>query len=146
MDINKKELVVDDSVDFFRNGLYCSEAIFKSFRKNGILDIPEEVLKIATGFGVGIGASKCCCGSLTGGVLVLSVLLGRTNPGESDKLAMESSAKLYGKFKDEFGASCCKVLTRPVEWGAPEHHVYCERFVKKVAEDTYGILEEYGII
>lgn len=142
----QKEKVANDSIEFFKNGLYCSEAIVKAFRDNGILQVPEEILKVATCFGVGIGASKCACGSLTGGVLVLSLIFGRTGASESDKNAMETSAKLYEEFKKDFGASCCKVLTRPIEWGTPEHHKYCERFVKKAAEVTYEILEEKKII
>jgi C_GCAxxG_C_C family probable redox protein len=135
--------LVEDALNYFRNGLYCSEAILKSFSKNGFIEAGEEILNIATSFGVGIGASKCCCGSLTGGVLVLSFIFGRNVPEKSDKNAMETSAKLYEVFKKEFGASCCKVLTKKVEWGTPEHHKCCEKYVKRAVEITYETLIEY---
>jgi C_GCAxxG_C_C family probable redox protein len=136
--------LTEDALNFFRNGLYCSEAILKSFKKNGYINAGDEVLNIATSFGVGIGASKCCCGSLTGGVLVLSFLFGRNAPEISDKNAMDTSARLYEEFKNEFGASCCKVLTRSVEWGTPGHHKFCEKYVKRAVEITYNILIEFS--
>jgi len=37
---------------------------------------------MATGFGAGLGAAKCCCGSLTGAVMVLSAVKGRTTKEE----------------------------------------------------------------
>lgn len=133
--------VVEDSVQYFRDGLYCSEAILKAFNQHYQLGLPEQFLKIATGFGAGLGASKCSCGSLTGGAMVLSLVLGRVNPDESEQAAFDAISELHDDFKDEFKATCCRVLTRKIVWGEPEHHQYCEMFVKRAAEITDTILQ-----
>lgn len=134
--------VVEDSVAYFRDGLYCSEAILKAFNEHYQLGLTDEFLKIATGFGAGLGASKCCCGSLTGGVMVLSLVTGRASKEESEAPTFDAVNKLHDHFKKTFGATCCRVLTKPVEWGAPEHHEYCVRFVRGAAGMTESILKE----
>ncbi len=133
---------VEDSAAYFKNGFYCSEAILKAFNEHYNLGLPQEFLKIATGFGAGIGASKCCCGSLTGGVMVLSLVAGRTKPEESETPAFDAAGTLHDRFKEAFGATCCRALTKHVEWGSPEHHEYCVRFVRGAAELTEAILRE----
>ena len=134
--------VAEDSVKYFRDGLYCSEAILKAFNEHYHLELPDQILKIATGFGVGLGGSKCSCGSLTGGVMVLSLVFGRVHPEESEQEAFDNAAKLHNDFKKQFKATCCRVLTKPVEWGSPEHHQYCEQFVRRAAEITDSILAD----
>ena len=138
--------VAEASVLYFRNKLYCSEAIFKAFNQHYDLGVPEQFLKIATSFGAGLGASKCCCGSLTGGILVLSLISGRSSANESESLAFDAAATLHNEFKNKFHATCCRVLTKPVEWGTPEHHQYCEQFVYSAAEATAEILaKKFGV-
>ncbi|MBC9786591.1 C-GCAxxG-C-C family protein [Heliobacterium chlorum] len=137
-----KSKVVEKSVQYFKEGLYCSEAILKAFNEEYNLGLNDEFMRIATGFGAGLGASKCLCGSLTGGVMVLSVVKGRKSADESEAPSFESAAKLHDEFRREFNATCCRVLTRPVEWGTPEHHQYCVQFVEKATELTEEILSE----
>lgn len=134
--------VVEKAINYFKDGLYCSEAILKAFNENYRLGLPEAALKMATGFGAGLGASKCCCGSVTSGVMVLSLVTGRSSKEESEKPAFDAVNTLHDCFKKTFGSTCCRVLTKPVEWGAPEHHEYCVRFVRGAAEMTESILKE----
>lgn len=62
-----------DAEDLFRGGFFCSEALISSIRSNFELDIPEEVIAMASGFPVGIGRSKCLCGAVSGGVMALGL-------------------------------------------------------------------------
>lgn len=135
-----KTAVVEDSIKHFRNGLYCSEAILKAFNDHYHMGLSADVLKVATGFGAGFGGAKCSCGALTGGILVLSLAAGRIHPEESEQDVFEAVAHLHQEFKSCFKATCCRVLTRQIEWGSPEHHQHCERFVKQAAETTADIL------
>nr|WP_310604096.1 C-GCAxxG-C-C family (seleno)protein [Anaerosporobacter sp.] len=82
MSLSQKELA-EQAVNLFRGGLYCSEAILQVFNKELKLDLNESAIKMATGFGAGLGASKCCCGSLTGAIMVLSAVRGRTTTEEN---------------------------------------------------------------
>lgn len=133
---------IDDSVYYFKNGFYCSEALLKAFNEHYDLGLTSDLLKIATGFGAGFGASKCSCGSLTGGVMVLSLVAGRNSPEESETQAFDVVSLLHDRFKDAFGATCCRSLTKKLEWGSTDHHDYCVKYVEGAAKLVDDILRE----
>lgn len=68
--------VKQDAEDMFRRGdFYCSESIIKSVKDNFAIDMPDEIIAMASGFPVGIGKSKCVCGAVSGGVMALGYFL-----------------------------------------------------------------------
>jgi len=129
------------SLDYFKNGLYCSEAILKAFNEVYNLGFPEQFYKISTAFGAGLGASKCSCGAVTGGVLVLSLVAGRNSNTESEMLSFGLVSELHDTFKEKYKAMCCRVLTRSIEWGAPEHHTLCQKYVIDAAQITDDLIK-----
>ena len=82
---------------YYRNGdFYCSEAVVKTLVDELQIEAPDDVIKLASGFPVGMGGMGCTCGALTGGILVLGLVYGRNqakDPGVNKAMAM--SAKLY---------------------------------------------------
>ncbi|MDS1030898.1 C-GCAxxG-C-C family (seleno)protein [Bacillota bacterium LX-D] len=134
------------SVEYFREGLYCSEAILQVFNKHLNLGLSKTALKMATGFGAGLGASKCCCGSLTGAVMVLSAIKGRLNKDENVDEVFTLTNELHDKFKEKFNGTCCRVLTKDVVWGTPEHHKKCEDYVCGAVEILMDILARKQIV
>lgn len=128
------------AVGLFRNGFYCSEAILQTYNRHLNLGLNETALRMASGFGAGLGTARCTCGSLTGAVLVLGALKGRVNNNESEKEVFELTKELHDRFKEKFKATCCRVLTRDVEWGTPEHHEFCDRFVYGAVEILEDVL------
>lgn len=141
MPLQKEELATQ-AVDLFKNGLYCSEAILKVFNENLDLGLSDAALKMATGFGAGLGASKCCCGSLTGAVLVLSAVKGRTSPENDVDEVFALTQELHNRFKQKYKATCCRRLTKTVIWGEPEHHQHCEQYVGGAVEILVDILKK----
>jgi len=139
---NKKEELAVQAIEFFKSGLYCSEAILQVFNIELDLGLNDTALKMATGFGAGLGASKCSCGSLTGAVMVLSAVKGRTGIDNNVDEVFSLTQELHNKFKQKYKSTCCRVLTKPVEWGAPDHHQYCEQFVGGAVEILVDILEK----
>lgn len=133
---------VDESVELFKNGLFCSEAILQVYNQHLNLGLNDAAIKMSTAFGAGLGASKCCCGSLTGAVLVLSTIKGRTSTQEDVGELFDLTRELHDRFKQRFKTTCCRALTNALEWGKPEHHQYCERFVHGAAEILTDILKK----
>ncbi len=131
------------SVHYFRNGLYCSEAILKAFNEHYRLGMPPELIRISTGFGAGLGASKCACGSVTGAAMVLSLIAGRSQSAESEELVFQTTAMLHDRFKARYKAICCRVLTRNVVWGSAEHKALCDRYVWDAAAIIDQIIKEH---
>lgn len=62
------------------NGMSCSESVFNALIRSGIIDLPEEYTKIATGLSGGVAASGNTCGAVYGGLMALGWVYGRKNP------------------------------------------------------------------
>ena len=132
----------EEAVELFEGGLYCSEAILQTYNSRLRLGLNDAALRMATAFGAGLGGSRCLCGALSGAVLVASAIKGRTTAGESEGGLFELTQQLHDRFRGRFNATCCRTLTRPVEWGTAEHHLYCNRFVKGAVEILAELLVE----
>ncbi len=130
--------------EYYRKGeLYCSEAVVKAVLDGFGAEFPKEVISIASGFPVGIGAAGCTCGAISGGVMAVSYLFGRRELGDERVAdAMALSNGVYKNFITRNKISCCKILTRGMEKGTPEHMTQCIRFTGEVAEDTARLINE----
>lgn len=130
--------------DYYRDGdFYCSEAVVRTIIDEFQIDVSEDVIKMASGFPVGMGGMGCTCGALTGGVMAIGLVYGRSQ-GKDPKVnkAMELSAKLYQIFCERHKVSCCKVLTRGMEKGSPEHMEQCIAFTGEMAYEAAKIIAE----
>ncbi len=135
----KKEISIEkirkDAEELY-GGLYCSEAIISAIHTNMELDMPKEIISMGSGFPIGIGGSMCLCGAVSGGLMILGLFFGRSEPGD-DKIhkCMELSAELHDWFKKENGknALCCRILTKGMEMGSETHMDQCRLFTGLVA-------------
>lgn len=153
----KKEISVTkvqhDAEQFFRGGYFCCEALMASILDNFELDVPKEVIAMASGMAVGAGRSGCMCGALNGGILALGLFFGRTEQtGPQDPKVTKCMAltnELHSWFKENNGKNsvCCRILTREFDMGKGEHKEQCIRYTglcaKKVAEI---VIRELGLI
>ncbi|MDR0816586.1 MAG: C-GCAxxG-C-C family protein [Desulfovibrio sp.] len=120
---------------------FCSEAIVSTIRTHFEADIPLSAIAMASGFPVGVGGSKCICGAVSGGVMCLGFFFGRTNPkDERVNKAMALAHELYDSFKSNHKVLCCRVLTKNMELGTPDHMRQCISFTGEVAEKTAQII------
>lgn len=143
----KKEVSVkkisQDAEDLFREGFFCSEALISSIRSNFELDVPEEIISMASGFPVGIGRSKCLCGAVSGGVMALGLFFGRTKQGDSKvEKNLEVAKELHDWFKEANGknALCCRILTKGFDMSAGAHKEQCIHFTGMVAGKVAEII------
>ena len=141
-----------DAEDNYRGGYFCCEALMASIRDNFELDIPKEVIGMASGMAVGAGRSGCMCGALNGGILALGLFFGRTEQnGPNDPKVikcMELTKELHNWFRENNGKKsvCCRVLTKEFDMGKGEHKEQCISYTGlcagKVAEI---IIRELGL-
>jgi len=109
------------------------------------------VLKAATGFGGGVGASGSLCGIVSGSVLVIGVKHGR---GMNDGMDVAMNAylrcrELLGWFETEFDSQMCSDLTGGVDFTDPEQlsefyatgHKKCVEMAGKTAVKLAELLE-----
>lgn len=132
-----------DAEDLFRGGFFCSEALISSIRSNFELDVPEEIISMASGFPVGIGRSKCLCGAVSGGIMALGLFFGRTKQGDPKvEKNLELAKELHDWFKDANGknALCCRILTKEFDMSVGAHKEQCILYTGMVAGKVAEII------
>lgn len=117
--MSKKEQYLDYIYDtaagyFDRGEFFCSEAIVQTLNDELGRPLPEEVVKVASSFPIGLGKAQCLCGAVSGGEIVLGMVYGRTHGEEMNPKMFDKAKELHDHTIDEYGSTCCRVITR--EW------------------------------
>lgn len=122
----------------FRGGYNCAEAILRAFNDGMQLNVPNDALKMASGFGGGIGHAGCVCGALTASIMVLGLLKGRSDAAQDRTPMYASAEEFHHLFEEKFGATCCRVLN-PHPFDTKEHLRNC----LKITGSTADLLSNY---
>lgn len=141
MDIDL-EKVRKTAEGYYRNGdFYCSEAVVKTVKDEFKIDISDDIIKMASGFPVGIGGSGCTCGAVSGGIMALGLVFGRNTAKDSkvDK-AMVLSKELHDYFKENHKSTCCRILTKGMTLGTETHMKQCIFLTGEVAYKVAEII------
>lgn len=127
---------------YYRDGdFYCSEAIVRTIKDAFELPVSDEVVAAASGFPVGMGGAGCTCGAITGGVIALGLVFGRTKAkDERVNHTMALSNELHEIFRSRHKSLCCRTLTKGMTLGSPEHMEQCIAFTGEVAEEVAKII------
>ena len=97
--MNREEL----AVEYKHNGKNCCQAVLLAFKDKLNLS-EEELLKIGSGFGVGMGGMEATCGSLIASNIILGL------KGDGKPSLMKESNIMLNEFKNECKATICKDL------------------------------------
>ena len=126
---NKAEKVAAEAEGYYRSGkMHCAEAVLAAVMRNCMPESGEELIRLAAGFGGGSGAG-CICGAVAGGTMAFGLLFA------NDRNRVKRLTKeLHRWFKDEYGATCCKVIIRT-------HKKICFELAGKVAGKVAEMLE-----
>ena len=129
---------VFDTSSLFEKGYNCAETMV--YGAMSTLRGDTGLVKIATPFGAGIGGRRDLCGMLTGGVLVIGSVFGRTDPKDIDQkgLAYKKSAEYYRWFKQEKKKVRCSEI---VEGKFTGHTGVCVSLMDEAKVKLFEILE-----
>ncbi len=106
-----REKAEKKAYDYFRSGFHCAEAISKAIVELHNEGSNEQVHRFAAGFMGGIGGThEEACGALTGGIIAIGCLYGRTEPREPNQTVKGLAAEFQSRFIEEFGSSNCQVI------------------------------------
>ena len=134
MDINTiTDYVKADYKDKF--DLNCAETILYGANKAYNLNLDKNDLKVAAGFGGGMGIEETC-GALTGGIMALGVLFVEDNAHDSE--ISDFTEKVFNKYEEEMGSIVCAPLKeqyRTEESG-------CYKVILKAAEIFDEIIQK----
>lgn len=141
IEIEAIEAARQKAEEYYRSGQFlCSEAVFMV--ANEYLDhpMPDEMVRLASGFPVGIGLAGCVCGAVTGGVMALGIKYGRSAPAAETPGMFAASKELHDRFKSRRKCVCCRALIRKFEFGSPDHMEQCITITGEVAADVIELL------
>jgi C_GCAxxG_C_C family probable redox protein len=101
----------DESVDTFRAGFNCAQAVLKPFAEAYGLD-GKTSHRIASVFGGGMARMQETCGAVTGAFMAIGLKYGFTTSSDQEqkKLVAQKGKKFADLFRKEFGALACREL------------------------------------
>ncbi|UCC78435.1 MAG: C_GCAxxG_C_C family protein [Candidatus Zixiibacteriota bacterium] len=135
--------VEKQAFEYFKSGYWCSESVFKSITEQYTNNVDSSLSRLTSGLIGGMGSShQEACGALTGGIVALGYLYGRTDPKGDIQLLKEMVVKYRERFKKEFGTTNCGVLLdRFGEQG--DDYIKCRELTARAARILMEIIEEY---
>ena len=100
---------------FYRSGkLHCAEAVVKALKDQFRPDLPDDVVRLAAGFGGGSGAG-CICGAVSGGTMAIGLVL-----QDDRRRVMKLTQELHKWFHAKYGSTCCRVIRAHDKGVCPE--------------------------
>jgi len=115
----------DIAVAKFLEGYNCAQAVFYSFCDDLRFE-KNNALKMACGFGAGMGRKEEVCDAVTGGIIVIGTKYGR---GEKDdrtatELTYTKTRELMDQFTKKHGTFICRKLLHGCELTTEEGQKY----------------------
>jgi len=134
----------------FSLGYNCSESVFEALLGELDLELPPDAVRLATGFGGGIGLYGGTCGAIAGAVLAVGAGHGRRAlpEGEGLEVAQKSKQQFYGRpglyrifnqipneIAAKYGSTVCRELTKKWQdqWLCREHALSCRELIPDAA-------------
>jgi len=140
---------IDLALSRFAEGFNCSQAVLSAYAE-GMDD--ETSLKIASGFGGGMGRMAETCGAVTGAMMVLGLRFGGTAPDREAKETIYARIREFAdRFKARNGSLLCRDLlgcdiSTPEGYEAAKENMLvsttCPKFVREAAEILEEVLAE----
>ena len=141
------------SIELFRNGLNCAQAVFLPYSKEFFLD-PKFAIKVMAPFGAGISDTDDMCGALTGGIAAIGIRLGQLSRDETEARAKcgKATRQFISEFKKLHGNINCTPLIG-YNLGIPEERkkatesgifgTVCANLIDSASNLVEKILDEY---
>lgn len=147
--MNKK----DKATMHFRNHFNCSQSVFSVFGTEFGLS-ENECMKIACGFGGGIGRQQMICGALTGAVMALGMRYGKSldDPEEKKSETYCKTRELFAEFTKLNGSTVCRELLNGLDMTNPDEHKKieelklfensCEKYIVDSVKITENLMKK----
>ncbi|GBD98356.1 putative redox-active protein [bacterium BMS3Abin07] len=138
----KRDLMGKLAENYFRNGYCCSESILKAAIEIFSLDVEPGLVRMASGFCGGMGNGEGPCGVYSGGIMVIGILAGRTDIGESDRLSRKLSGQYTERLRSLADGIICRDLLDNMGFTGNFNKRGCRKLTRRGAETLADIIAE----
>lgn len=136
--------------EYFKQGYNCSQSVFLAFAEDLGLE-KGFALRLASGFGGGMGRMREVCGAVSGMIMAVSAKHGYDDPKarEQKKEVYALMRRMADEFKEETGSIICRELLGLPEQeagGTPEERTadyYKKRPCAELCRIAADIAENY---
>lgn len=106
----------EKAVAAFQSGYNCAQSSFSAFIDDFGLE-KRQAMKLAAGFGGGMGRMQEVCGAVSGGVLALGARFGHSDPAESEaqKKTYALVQEFFRRFQAQQGSCLCRELLQGID-------------------------------
>ena len=133
---------------FWDSGYYCAESVLLAIAESKGVHSPL-IPRIATGFCSGVSRTGGMCGALSGAVMSINLVTGRSAPTDSLEECYAITKEMIKQFEKRFGAiNClqllgCDVSTEEGRRFYKENHLTerCQYFVEEATSIAMSLLE-----
>ncbi len=122
-------------------GYHCSESAVRACSELLGLRLPEEILRVSSGFRGGGGGYGDRCGVVEAGIILISYRYGRSDPGADVSGFSYLIRLLHERFNKELGSYYCRVL-KPFAYYLSGSAQNCSHVYIKGAEIVMKLLLE----
>jgi C_GCAxxG_C_C family probable redox protein len=142
--------VRESAEELFASGLFCAESVVLAVANAEGVD-SELLPKVATAFCSGMSRTGGTCGALTGAIMGIGLVLGRSRATDSVQPSYAATQQLVRAFEGEFGSRDCKTLLGGCDLDTPEGQAMfkeqklsqrCLKFTGKAAEIAATVIIE----
>lgn len=148
-----KQKKIEKARDLFLSGFNCAQAVAAAFAAELGMD-EKTALRLASGFGGGVGGTRHVCGAVSGMCMVASSVLGYDEADETEgkKYLYATIQRMVAQFTEQYQAVDCRDLLKrngiqakaePSE-RTPEYYRTrpCVRYVEACAAIVCDMLSE----
>ncbi len=140
MDLNELKSKAND---LHSKNFNCAQSVAGAFSSVVDLDV-DTLVKVCEGFGGGMGDYKECCGAVTGGIVILSLLNSNGNKESlTKKETYKLTTELRNKFVEKYDLTTCGVLK---DLSNDEYPNVCNGYILDCVEMVNDIIEKEGLI
>ena len=145
--MTKKESIIEEAKRLLQDKDFnCCECIIKAVKDGYDLPYDDNILKMASGMEGGIGGQGCICSALSGCVMALGLIYGRSKAKEDYSKIKSLSAELYTYYEDNFSFFCCRTQLKDfADKNGSEAQAHCLNLIETMLDKTCDIIEREGL-
>nr|WP_319395787.1 C-GCAxxG-C-C family protein [uncultured Desulfobacter sp.] len=136
---------INTAIGHLKAGYSCSEAVLLTYGPRLGLD-QKSAVKIASGFGGGMGGLGQTCGAVTAAYMVIGLKYGADSVKDtySKEYTYQAVAQFDHLFKERNGSTYCRDLIGGIDMSTPEGRKQIREIgrVPEIVSDAISILEE----